>query len=120
MQTCPVMYDLNRHLAAEAREEARDERLEAICAEVREETEECLMHSSNAEAMMDEIAGYLDQDQHCKALVAAFRGAPEAHDLLVVALDDALDDYVASCAEARLRHLEEVEEEDAALAGVEL
>lgn len=114
--TCPVMYDLNRHLAAEAREEARDERLEAICAEVREETEECLMHSSNAEAMMDDVAGFFDQKKLNEALVAAFRGKPEAHDMLVISLDDAIGDYVKSVASARLRHLEEVEAEDAALA----
>lgn len=115
----PVMHDLNRHLAAEAREEARDERLEAICAEVREETEECLMHSSGAEDLMDEIAGFADQTKLNEALVAAFRGKPEAHDVLVVALDDAIGDYVQSVASARLRHLEEVEAEDAALARAE-
>lgn len=113
-----VMYDLNRHLAAEAREEARDERLEAICAEVREETEECLMHSSNAEAMMDDVAGFFDQKKLNEARVALFRGQPEAKDMLVIALDDAVSDYVNSIAEERLRHLEEVEAENAALAGV--
>lgn len=114
--TCPVMYDLNKYLAEEAKEEARAERLEGICAEVREETEECLMHSSGAEALMDDVAGFFDQAKLNEALVAAFRGKPEAHDMLVVALDDAIGDYVQSVASARLRHLEEVEAEDAALA----
>lgn len=114
----PVMHDLNRYLAEEAIAEACDERLEAICAEVREETEECLMHSSGAEALMDDVAGFLDQAKLNEALVALFRGQPEAKDMLTAVQDDALDAYIQSVAEERLRHLEEIEAEDRALAGV--
>lgn len=131
----PVIYDLNRYLAEESRAQAREERLEAICAEVREETETALFplkrtdfmtpeqalkatasHEAKAAALVGEIDGFIDNDKKNEALVALFRGQPEAKDMLTAVQDDALDAYIQSVAEERLRHLEEIEAEDRALA----
>lgn len=103
MNTCPVMNSLRRYLAEEAAAEREYERHEAICTEVREEVEECLMHSNNAADLMSEISAFFDSEKLDAALVAAFRGAPDAHDLLAVAIEDAMCDYIAACATERMR-----------------
>lgn len=130
-----VMYDLNRHLAEEAREEARDERLEEIAYSIRAEIEDALFrlpgadrltadeaikanarHEAKAAALAGDIAGFIDNDQMNEALVALYRGQKEAKDMLSVAFDDALEAYIKAAAEAELRRLEEIDDEYRALA----
>lgn len=133
----PVMYDLNRYLAEESREQARAERLEEIAYSIRAEVEDALFllsgkdclpteeavkanarHEASALVRAGEIAGFLDEEAVKGAVLAAFRRTPEAHDLWKLTVDKAVDAYVSSCAEAELKRLEEVEAEDRALAGV--
>ena len=135
MQTCPVMYDLNRHLAEEAREEARAERLGDIATDIREEVETALFplagadtlpteeavkanarHEAAAAQLAIEMLEYANQHEMGEAFAALFRGRPEAKDMLAVVFENAVDAYVNSCARAELKRLEDIEAEDAALA----
>lgn len=120
MQTCPVMYDLNKYLAEEAKEEARAERLEAIATEIRQTTRHSLMGENRADAIetMQTIIDYIPCGTLETLLLGAIRHEyADTGRLLIHIFEKAQNSYIEHEAREELKHLEDIEAEEAALAG---
>lgn len=116
---CPVRYDLNRHLAREARAEARDERLEQIAANIRAITLESLAVGN--EEYADDVWCFVDEGAIKKLMCDMAAGNnSNLQETLASVFSAALDDHVMYEAERELKRLEAIEAEDAALAGVSM
>lgn len=117
----PVMYDLNKHLAEEDKWIARDERLEEIAAEIRKEKEFFLQKAPIASAV-DEVGNFsdfIDEKALHSLMMSVYRDDYlDIRKELLKIFNSAVDDYICELSHEELRRLEEVEAENAALAGV--
>lgn len=116
----PVIYDLNRYLAEEAREEARAERLEAIACEIRETTQRILMGENRHAAMetMETISNHIPFGTWETLLLGVIRNEyNNTGRLLQHIFEKAQASYIEHEAREELNRLEAIEAEDRALAG---
>lgn len=116
----PVMYDLNRYLAKEAREQARQERLEAIATEISQETRQTLMGKNRqaAQETMAAISDHIPFGTWETLLLGVIRHEyGDTGSLLQHILQKAQTCYIEHEAKEELKHLEAIEAENAALAG---
>lgn len=116
----PVIYDLNRYLAEEAKWEAREECLEAIACEIRETTQRILLGENRHAAMetMQTISDHIPYGTVETLLLGVIRHEySDIARLLLHIFEKAQSSYIDHEAREKLNHLEAIEAEDAALAG---
>lgn len=116
----PVIYDLNRYLAEEAREQARQERLEAIATEISQETRQTLT-GENRQAAQETMAALCDHIPFGTwetLLLGIIRNEyTDTSRLLQHIFQKAQTCYIEHEAKEELKHLEAIEAENRALAG---
>lgn len=120
MQPCPVMAELNRYLAEEAKQEARQEHREAIATEIRETLRQTLLGTNRTEALktMETICDHIPYGALETLLLGAIRHEySDTGHLLHHIFEKAQTGYIEYETARELKRQEELHAENAALSG---